>query len=45
MPLMIAGVEAIAPASPTPFVPREWVVEVTVVLVSKLGRSAALGIR
>ena len=32
MPLMMAGVDAMAPASPTPLVPRLWVVDgVTVV--------------
>jgi hypothetical protein len=43
---MIAGVEAIAPASPTPFVPNGFVVEgVHVVSVMNDGKSGALGTR
>ena len=46
MPLTTAGVDAMVPASPTPLVPRLWVVDgVTVRSVMKDGRSAALGIR
>ena len=44
MPFMIAGVEAMAPASPTPFVPSGCVLDgVVVVEVMNDGRSAALG--
>ena len=43
---VVAGGDAMAPASPTPLVPRGLVVEgVTVRSVVKLGRSAALGMR